>query len=315
MKVEISVVICTHNRAGYLTKALQSLSAQSLNPDSYEVIVVDNGSTDNTREVYENIIGKTNWIYVHDPVIGLSHARNTGWGDAKGKFIAFMDDDAIADPNWLERYLAAFQKTNPRLGCVGGRCLPIWEAPRPHWLSDEMLRAFSIFHYGETSVVLNQKQFLTGCNIAFPRTVLHLSSGFREDLGRLGSNLLSNEDLDMRQQLDHLGLVSVYDPGIIVHHHIPTPRLTKKWFCERSYWQGVSLARMQHAGRQFSLIGKTGVILKKSSWGLLRAGAMMISFDGKKRFMRELQLFETLGYLYGMVGIKPARERLIEATS
>ena len=97
MKVEISVVICTHNRAGYLTKALQSLSAQSLNPDSYEVIVVDNGSTDNTREVYENIIGKTNWIYVHDPVVGLSHARNTGWGDAKGKFIAFMDDDAIAD--------------------------------------------------------------------------------------------------------------------------------------------------------------------------------------------------------------------------
>ncbi|MEE8471432.1 MAG: glycosyltransferase family A protein [Dehalococcoidia bacterium] len=105
MSIRVSAIICTHNRSDYLRQAIQSLADQTLPTEQYEVIVVDNGSTDNTRAVVEGFDHIANLRYVYEPILGLSQARNTGWQNARGEYIAFMDDDAIGYPtSWKSRW-------------------------------------------------------------------------------------------------------------------------------------------------------------------------------------------------------------------
>ena len=96
MNVQISAVVCTHNRAAYLRKALQSLVDQTMAQELYEIIVVDNASTDGTKQVVSEYSGASNLRCLYEPVIGLSRARNTGWGNARGEYVAYLDDDAVA---------------------------------------------------------------------------------------------------------------------------------------------------------------------------------------------------------------------------
>ena len=103
--VRISAVVCTLNRATYLARAVESLVNQTYPKEYYEIIVVDNGSTDNTREVVEQFSQCAIIRYIYEPVKGLSQARNTGWQAAAGKYVAYLDDDAIARPRWLEKML------------------------------------------------------------------------------------------------------------------------------------------------------------------------------------------------------------------
>lgn len=311
MKIEISAVICTHNRAAHLGRALCSLAAQSLNPQRFEVLVVDNASHDQTRCVFDFYSGLPNWLYFYEAVPGLSIARNMGWQNAHGKYIAFMDDDAVASPSWLENYLTAFEDAPIQTGCIGGRCIPVWESPRPNWLATNMLTAFSIFDYGDRPLTLRPHQLLTGCNFAFPVTVLERMGGFREDLGRQGQNLLSNEDVYMREQLDDLGLKSIYHPEIIVEHTIPAERLTKQWFRQRAWWQGISQARMARLNGTLSTGSRMLSILQKSGWGLLRLGRALVSSDASKRFRRELQVYEAAGEISALWQMRPHRPNLL----
>ena len=125
--MKASIAICTLNRAADLKEALLSLLRQSY-PDPYEVIVVDNGSTDETRQVVEEY-GKLVSIpvrYVYEERLGLSVARNRAIREASGEYVLFLDDDAIASEHWIAEIVALFER-NPRIGCVGGKIEPLWE--------------------------------------------------------------------------------------------------------------------------------------------------------------------------------------------
>ena len=135
MTVRISAIVCTYNRSTYLRKALGSLVDQSLSKDQYEVIVIDNGSQDDTRQVIDEFSWMPNLKYVYEPNLGLSQARNTGWRNAHGGYVAYLDDDAIACPRWLEKILEVFENVKPRPGCVGGKIEPRWELGHPLILS------------------------------------------------------------------------------------------------------------------------------------------------------------------------------------
>ena len=315
MSIQVSAVVCTHNRAGYLRKALQSLTAQTLDPASYEVLVVDNASTDNTRKVFDEFADRPNWRYLYEPVIGLSRARNTGWHNAHGEYVAYLDDDAVACHDWLAKLLEAFETIGPRPGCVGGRCLPEWEAPQPAWLSDNLLIAFSIFHYADRPIIVSGQQFLSGCNIAYPRNVLQALGGFREDLGRHGTNLLSNDESYLRWQLDAHGYCSVYHPEALVLHHIPASRLTKKWFRDRAFWQGVSDANMLYSQGRLPFFLRIGLTIKKAIWGLVRLGLRLVATSSAIRFKRQMQLSETAGFVSGLWrrGLPEATAQIVES--
>jgi glucosyl-dolichyl phosphate glucuronosyltransferase len=241
MEPLVSAVICTHNRSAYLRKALQSLQAQTLAKHRYEIVVVDNASTDNTREVVDKEGGAvSNLRYIFEPELGLNHARNAGWRNARSPYIAYLDDDAVACSAWLEKIIEVFENIAPQPGCVGGKIEPIWEAPRPSWLDDEMLPYLAILDWSPSPIVLDQDQFLAGVNIAFPRSLLEGVGGFRLGLDRTGKNLLSNGDIHVQRLVRALRYDSYYDPRIVVQHHVAASRLTKEWFVQRAYWQGIS---------------------------------------------------------------------------
>jgi glycosyltransferase involved in cell wall biosynthesis len=242
----LSVVVCTLNQANYLRIALASLNEQTLPREDYEVIVVDNGSTDSTKQTVASFPGFENLRYLYDPVPGLSHARNLGWQQALGKYVAYLDDDAVASPRWLERIRHRFETLMPRPSGVGGRILPIWEAERPPWLGKELEPYLSIVDWRDSPMFLVEDRFyLAGTNVCYERAALRECGGFPMDLGRKGRLLLSNEELWVQRFLLGRGEALWYDPEILVHHHIKAQRLTPAWFLERFFWQGVSDAILE----------------------------------------------------------------------
>ena len=243
MSIQISAIICTFNREQYLHKAIQSLVEQTLETELYEIIVVDNHSTDNTKKIVtEEFAHIPNLRYIYEPVLGLSQARNTGWQNAKGEYIAYLDDDAIASPTWLENIIQVFESIIPTPGGVGGKIEPIWEAERPSWLPDRLLPWLTILDWSENPIFLTDYRYIAGANMAFPRFLIEKVGGFQVDLGRKGKKLLSNEELLLRTQIQSHGYKIYYDPKIAVKHHVPASRLTQAWFIKRNFWQGVSEA-------------------------------------------------------------------------
>jgi glucosyl-dolichyl phosphate glucuronosyltransferase len=249
MPVRIAAVVCTFNRARYLRRALKSLQAQDAPADGFEVLIVDNGSTDDTRDVALSFCTTKRFRYAFEPTIGLSRARNRAWYETPADYIAYIDDDAVASAAWLNNAAASFSRDSA-VGCVGGRTTPVWEACRPRWLSDNLLMYLSCVDWSPAAHVLAPDQWLVGTNIAFRRDVLERVGGFREDLGRRGERLYSMEDIDVQRKVGALGLKCFYNPAMEVTHYIPAARATPGWFVRRCYFQGASRARMISAANE-----------------------------------------------------------------
>lgn len=241
MSIRVSVIICTLNHAACLQKAIQSLVDQTLPKEQYEIIVVDNGSTDNTKATVEGFKRFENLRYIYEPVLGLSQARNTGWQNAEGEYVAYIDDDAIACPKWLESIVTAFETVKPQPGSVGGKVIPVWEAERPAWLPKEMENAFAIVDRGDKPRFLTEEhEHHVGCNVVYQREILQECGGFNTNLGRKGTNLLSNDENLIRSYIRQHNLGIYYNPEICVEHLIPAERLVKRFFYRRAFWQGIS---------------------------------------------------------------------------
>lgn len=235
-KVRISVVVCTHNNSDLLAKALASLSRQRLDKRLYEVIVVDNNSNDQTRQIVESY---PEFRYVFEDKLGLSHARNTGIDKARGDIVAFIDDDAEAEPDWVAALLRVYD-TVPDAWAAGGRVLPIWDGQRPEWLSDEFVPALSIRDYGVDTRPLDwPNEGMIGTNCSFRREVFSTFGNFDIKLGRVGPILFSFEEADLQRRLTEAGH-QIYHTNAVVFHHVPPSRMNRKYFSKRALGNTVS---------------------------------------------------------------------------
>jgi glucosyl-dolichyl phosphate glucuronosyltransferase len=294
----ISAVVCTHNRAAYLRKALRSLADQALPPAGFEVVVVDNASTDETSSVVREARGGgMDIVAVHEQRRGLAHARNAGLEASRAPYVAYLDDDAIATPAWLPTLLDVFEGERPVPGCAGGRIDPIWEAPRPAWLSDALLPYLAIIDWTPTPGVLDEPRYLAGANVAFARAALEEVGGFSPDLGRVGTRLLSNEEIAVERRLRRRGYRCYYHPAAAVSHHVPASRLEQRWFVRRFYWQGVSdavlemLEEERSTSRRLARSVVRGVLPALRRW---RPGGQGSSDPA--RFLRHCEAARDLGY-------------------
>ena len=307
MSILISAIICTHNRVDYLPKAIQSLIDQSIPKDTYEIIIVDNCSTDSTREEAARFSQQANIRYIYEPTLGLSHARNAGWRTAKGRYAAYLDDDAIACPVWLQTIIEVFETVVPRPGCVGGKVEPIWEAPRPAWLSDDLVTGLTVIDWSPTPFALPdlRQQWLAGVNIAFPVEVLERLRGFVSGLDRAGKKLLSSGDVFLEKQIVQAGFSCFYHPEMAVAHHIQKARLQQRWFTRRYYWQGISDAAMQLLEETPSrsecvrLASTKAVELLKSPGTLLN---LAWPTDDPRRFTEKCFTLIAVGHIAGLLG-------------
>ena len=254
---KITISICTYNRYDVLPKAIESALQQSLPPDDYEILVVDNSPEAKRAAAFEKKYdGIANLKYIIAPLPGLSRARNTSAELSNAPLLAFMDDDAVAHPTWLAEILQAFERYGENTMIVGGRVDPLWGAPRPPWLHESMLGNLSVVNWGGDTREALEHEWFAGTNITFRTQAIRDCGGFATNLGRNGSgaSLLSKEELHLLQQIRAAGGKLIYAPNAVVEHLVEPERLNRSWFRKRSAWQAVSDYMMEP--EKFSQQGK-----------------------------------------------------------
>lgn len=237
----ITGIICTHNRERYLERCILSLLDQSLETHNYEILVVDNGSTDSTKDICDRFINRPNFHYIFEPVLGLSQARNTGWRNAKGKYVGYIDDDATADHVWFEKSIEAFHSSTPEPEWVGGPVQLDWEVPAPGWLTKEYYGALGWVDWGDEARFLEGAgEWLVGCNSLYRLDILEKMNGFDTRLGRKKKLLLSGEEVQFQHRLKAINGRLYYHPGILISHSVPKERIEPRFFYRRYYWGGIT---------------------------------------------------------------------------
>lgn len=196
----VSVVISTHNRRTALARCLAALSAQCLSPDGYEVIVVDDGSTDGTVEMVQGLAAKmpVRVLVLQQDRRGPAAARNLGIRHAQGQLVAFLDDDSVAEPDWLAQMVTAFDET-PDVGGVSGRRAA---GAEPGTLASLI----------EKHIYSPQRSVATN-NMAYRKVVLDLVGGFDE-----GFPVPAWEDVDLAARVQDQGYRIIFSDGAVVTH-------------------------------------------------------------------------------------------------
>jgi glycosyltransferase involved in cell wall biosynthesis len=243
--VDITVCICTHNRPAYLRDCLEGLRSQTESPGWFEILIVDSASTgDAPARVARLASDIVQARLLRVDKAGVSVARNAGAAAALGSYIAYIDDDAIPAPDWVERILAAIQEGRKAPALPGGRILPQWEAPLPGWWPDRLRGVLSIIEFegrGEyRTAALPPNLAPYGANVVVHVPTLLAMGGFSPLAGRVGTSLLSDEEVQLAWRLQAAGFSARYDSRLVVRHQIQASRLTPTWLLSRLYWQGVS---------------------------------------------------------------------------
>jgi len=240
--MKLSVLICTRNRAGALEGAIESILARGLTGDhAYEVIIVDNGSSDGTGEVVRRMAERFECPvqYVREPRRGLSRARNRALSVAAGDVLVFTDDDVRVAPDWLDQIAAEFS-VDPDLQMLGGRVLPARDGLQKVAVQESDERQRFRHPHGGT--------FVMGANMAFRRGVFERIGGFDERLGA-GRFFAGAEEADIFYRGLKAGYSILYAPNVTVYHD--HDRVTVEQACrlEYGYGKGCSAYLVKHAMR------------------------------------------------------------------
>jgi glycosyltransferase involved in cell wall biosynthesis len=293
--MKVTVAICTHNRAKDTGEAIESVLAQSFAKKEIEIVVIDNRSTDNTADVVNGLRQRhgPRVRYILESKLGLSVARNRAIREANGEYILFLDDDALASSHWVQHIVDVFERDST-IGCVGGKIDPIWETEEPDWIPEEYRSVFTILDYSNGVKEMPAPSIPYGANVAFRTSVFRQIKPFREDLGRVGKNLLSSEESELIARLREKYKV-YYTSYASVKHKIAKERTTKKWFLKRIFWQGVSDAVKRQDRSVFAVVKHTIRMLQA-------VGTSLLSIFHFKKFIRQVvKIYYRNGSLVGIL--------------
>lgn len=228
----VSVVVCTRNREAMLSDLLDSMVRLLIPPDlRWELIIVDNGSTDETARVVSRYKGQLPVRRVEEPLPGLSHARNRGVREARGRYICWTDDDVLVDPRWLAAYVEAFAR-HPEAAIFGGRILPEIDPPTPYWFTRcshcwPITSVIAHRDMGEDVVPVSQKggRVPWGANFAVRAAEQRLFA-YDPALGISPLQHRVGEESDVIYRIMAVGGTGWWVPNCKVWHRIPPPRQT-----------------------------------------------------------------------------------------
>jgi glucosyl-dolichyl phosphate glucuronosyltransferase len=238
----VSVVICTFNRAELLKNAIESILDQSLPKKDYEIIIVDNNSHDETLDLLREIqyrISEPEIKIVTEAKQGLGFARNTGVKNAHGKYVAFMDDDAIADREWLETAVHLFNNVKPPPLAMGGPILPFYNSIKPSWFKDD----YESRTWGDKSRFLKPFESFSGSNMIFRKEIIDKSRGFDVQVGMKGDYISVGEETALFDNIwSNYGdsIPMFYSPHVIVFHLVEQYKMTVAYQLKRSFAAGQS---------------------------------------------------------------------------
>lgn len=280
--IKLSVIIPTCDRAGLLSKCLDSLLEQSFPADDFEVIVADNGSQDDTAKVCDAYRPRfARFKYLCDARPGLHVARHIGLKNASADILAYTDDDARAFPTWISGIVEAFE--DPGVALAGGACLPEFDCPPPEWMESlwrknrygKYIGHYSLIDFGNGPLEISP-QFVWGCNFSIRKSALLEAGGFHPDSMPAemikfrgdGETAVSNFLCEKKRR-------AVYNPAASVYHLVGSKRMTPEYLYERNFAQGVSQSFADIRKNK----GTAVVSLKKYLSGLKRRIAELLDLN------------------------------------
>ncbi len=302
----ITIIIATRNRAPLLAATLDALTKLERPGVPFEVLVVDNGSIDDTRAVVAQAARDTGVPigYVTEATPGKSHALNTAVARAHGDLLVFTDDDVLPLPGWLAAYVRSFTETDADF--AAGRVLPLWEAPAPAWLSPDLYGALSIVDGGtrRARLVKGAADFIMpiGANMAVRRRVFDRVGGWNPDLGKLQGTLRTGEDHEFMLKMIAAGFTGVYEPEACVRHRVPADRLRLSYF-RRWFWDnGVIVAgfEREYPTTRRYLLGTPRYLWPECARELLATGWAVATWNVARASAGHVRLAWFGGYLQGL---------------
>jgi glucosyl-dolichyl phosphate glucuronosyltransferase len=288
VRMKITVILCTYNRCQSLSNALESVASTVFcDPAEWEVLVVDNNSKDQTREVVADYCHRYpgRFRYLFERRQGKSHALNAGIRASQGDVLAFMDDDVTVEPTWLQNLTAPL--VNGEWAGVGGRILPQSTFSAPSWLATEgrysLAGTLALFDLGNNGCELDRAPF--GTNMAFPKKMFERYGGFRTDMGPCPGSEMRNEDTEFGRRLIAQRCRLWYEPSAVVYHAVSTERLTQEYFL--AFWFDHGRASVREWGDGPGICGIPRAYLRMLKIGLLGLPKMLrwvLTVDSKRRF-------------------------------
>jgi glucosyl-dolichyl phosphate glucuronosyltransferase len=304
--MDISVIISTYNRGAGLRATLDSLVAQDAPGLDYEIIVVDNNSSDDTGEVIRVFAAAHPRVHhLFEARQGVSHGRNAGLAVAAAPIVAFTDDDVIAPPSWLASIARAFQQ-HPEVDYVTGRILPIWVVPAPSWMATVNNGPCALFDRGDTARISGPARFFPGwatANIAFRRAVFDRLGGFNGEFPR-------GQDLELILRVWRAGMRGYYAPDVAVRHTVHPERMTKAYHRAWQVRQGTLRARLRFweifdandqiadaPPRRSTVFGVPAHLGRRLTRETMRWLQAIVALDGARAFRNECMMRQTIAYI------------------
>jgi glycosyltransferase involved in cell wall biosynthesis len=258
--MRLSVVIPTRDRPELLADCLETLAVQAQPPGGMEILVVDDGSEEplvldgGRREVPVRCL--------RQPAGGLNAARNRGVEEARGELIAFLDDDTLVRPGWATAIHEGFATQSCE--ALGGRITLELGGELPSWVTRKQLSLLSHYDLGPAPKEVGRRGLPFGANFAVTRETLARFDGFRVDLDRVGTALISNGETELLRRILAARERIVYWPAADVAHRVPAERLTKEWFRRRAVAQGVSDVRTEPTGERTESIVRALLLTRET---------------------------------------------------
>ncbi len=233
MKAQITVVICTYNRGEILSECLNSFSLQTVPSSKFELIVVDNNSTDDTSDIAKSYAMRhKNCRYVLEEKQGLSYARNRGYNEAHTPWVSYVDDDAKAYTNYVERALWVIENYN--FDCFGGMYYAWHKYGKPKWLPKKFGDKKQVQH----EVGIMENGYASGGVIVFKKNVLEQLNGFPVNLGMKGKQVSYGEETYLQIRMRKQGFILGFDPELKIDHLVAKYKLHPWWHVKSQYKQG-----------------------------------------------------------------------------
>ena len=312
---QLSVVISTYNRGPLLADAVRSVLAQRTDGPSFELIVVDNNSTDDTRATVQSLIeGDRRVRYVFEPRQGVSHGRNAGIAAARAPIVAFTDDDVRAQPDWTSVIRQAFED-HPWADFVGGRVLPRWPGPVPRWLTPEHWAPLALVDYGAEPlrVDLDRPICMLTCNVAYRRATLARTGAFDPRFQHRPGARSACEDWELQLRVMRAGGAGLYLPSMVMEADVQPNRLDRRYHRQWHLDHGRAVTDLLGPNQMFdsrgvpvprppgsrTLLGASPWIYREVLTGSWAAAVALCTGRRDVAFTAECRVREALGLLAG----------------
>jgi GT2 family glycosyltransferase len=303
---DLTVLLATRNRAALLAQTLQGIAEQRLGDLIAEIVVAENGSTDDTQQVLADFRTRLPLTVVHEPTVGKSRALNRALAVADGALLVFTDDDVVPDADWLATLKQVADRW-PAHAIIGGRVTPLYPPDTPAWLRTHGIAApaFSWFEPASEEGPISITPF--GPNFAVQAAALH-GLAFAEEIGPAGDDYAMGCESELLRRLVARGERIVYTPDATVAHVIRPEQLTHQWLFARAFRYGRGQTRMEAAADVPLLAG-----IPRHLWRTL-AGAWLQMATARWRGARAwLERGWEFHFVRGVIAEERARRRAPES--